>query len=67
MLVWGSEPTIYEFIVVIYEFIGYVIEVHTVIILSTVPAAVVLDEGGAYATIIGGPFGIHIPKRCSVY
>ena len=37
MHVWGSGPTIYEFILVIYEFIGYVIEVHTVIILSTVP------------------------------
>ena len=32
--VWGSGPTIYEFIVVIYEFIGYIIEVHIVIILS---------------------------------
>ena len=37
MHVLGSGPTIYEFIVVIYEFIGYVIEVHTVIILITVP------------------------------
>ena len=37
MHVWGSGPTIYEFIVVIYEFIRYVIAVHTVIILSTVP------------------------------
>ena len=37
MHVWGSGPTIYEFNVVIHELIGYVIEVRTVIVLSTVP------------------------------
>ena len=37
MHVWGFGPTICEVILVIYEFIGHVIEVHTIIILSTVP------------------------------
>ena len=52
MHVWGSGPTIYEFMVVIYEFIGYLIEVHTVIILSTVAYLHLIALKGKYKYLL---------------